>query len=168
MLFHGNCPCYFHVDLALIFNDRFYRNFIDHKGCPLWRYDRVVIVIPWCVVAQIRQKYPEESESLYTGSLRGTERCSTNCRIISVMKCLKMFVAQNSHIYLSIVSTYYDSLYVIIWKPNCWPSEIIKAFNEDDKRPLFTSQTVLSVSKSICKHHRPTSHVRLWKWSGDQ
>jgi hypothetical protein len=46
-----------------------YRTFlvIVHNGCPLGRYNRVVI--PRCVVAQIRQKYPEESESLYTGFL---------------------------------------------------------------------------------------------------
>ena len=103
------------------------------------------------------------------GLPRGTERCSTNSLdndgIISAIKFLKMFVAQNSRFYLFIIyCTYYDSLYVIIWKPNCWPSEIINTFTEKDKRRLFTSQTVLSVLKNICKHHRPTNPIRIWKW----
>ena len=113
-------------------------------------------------------KLPWGKRIVVHGLPRGTERCSTNSLdndgIISAIKFLKMFVAQNSRFYLFIICTYYDSLYVIIWKPNCWPSEIINTFTEKDKRRLFTSQTVLSVLKNICKHHRPTNPIRIWKW----
>ena len=44
-----------------------YRNFlvIATKGCPLGRYNRFVITR--CVVNQIRLKYPELSEAMFTG-----------------------------------------------------------------------------------------------------
>ena len=40
---------------------------IVNNSCPLGRYNRVVI--PRCVVSKIREKYPEVSDSLYTGFL---------------------------------------------------------------------------------------------------
>ena len=46
-----------------------YRTFllVVNKGCPLGRYNRVVI--PRCVVSRIRHAYPESDSTMYTGFL---------------------------------------------------------------------------------------------------